>query len=122
MFEFFFQKMSFFLYKSLFFTISFNICQNVHFTDIFIKHKIFILNKNCCLKFFVCHLCFLINFFSLFISEKKKISFYPCTVRYKIFNFRLKIFFHFLNRSYGRFVFVFLFFTSNFWTCVHATK
>ena len=36
-----FFKVDFFLYKSLFSTISLNICQSIHFTVISIKYKIF---------------------------------------------------------------------------------
>ena len=64
-----------------------------------------------CIKLCVCLLCLLINLIFLFDSEN--ISFYQCTVQYQIFDFRFFVFlyfnfycFHYLNRSYGRFVLV----------------
>ena len=59
-----FQKLSLFLYKSLFSTITLNICQSIHFTDHLYNVKSFKLKYLifCNKTFLVCLLYFLINF------------------------------------------------------------
>ena len=102
---------SLFLYESCFSIISFYICQNIHLINIFMKYKIFKIIKNFLEFFFRMSSLFINNFFFLFYSEN--FSFNHCTVNYGFFDFRFFVFlyfnfqcFHYLNRSYGRFVHV----------------
>ena len=99
------QKSSLFLYKSCFSTISSYICQNIHFTNITVNNKSFILKKfkTFWKTFFVYRLRLLINF--IFSLTQKISAFTICIVKYE--NFDLYCF-HYLNRYYGRFVLVYL--------------
>ena len=81
------------------------------YTNIFIKYKIFWIKRfeTFWRKKIVCRLCLLINIIFFFYSEN--ICFYYFTVKFEIPDFRFFLFFfififHYLNRSYGRFVLV----------------
>ena len=112
-----FQKSSLFLNKSWFSTVSFHICQNIHFTNLksfTLENKKFLYWKNSKVFFVPIQILIFYNFYlisekiyilqNLFIKHKifwiKKLSF--------LFSFYIFFFFHFLNRSYGRFVLVFV--------------
>ena len=70
--------MSLFLYKSWFSTFSLSICQRIHFTDVLIKCKIFLIKIYIffCIFFFVCLQYILINF--SFLCNTENIN--PCLV------------------------------------------
>ena len=75
LFKYYFQKSSLLIYKSWVFTISFFIIQNIHFADVLIKYKIFLVKNNNFLVhfFFKCRLRSYINLDFLqflFISSK----------------------------------------------------
>ena len=98
------QKLSLFLYKSLFSTILFYICHYIHFSDIPFKYKIFYIKEKNLLLFFK-RLCFYINLYNSiifynFILNRLKHTFHKYTYK----NIKLLHFFFIFHLPLRRFV------------------
>ena len=91
------QNLSLFLNKSWFYTFSFYVCQNIHFTGIFIIYKIFYRKKYEFYVFnkFKSRLCSYINinFLQFLFYFCQNIHFTNIFIRYKIFWIKKFIYF-----------------------------
>ena len=108
------QTSSFFLYKSRVSTISFYICKNIHFTNTFMKYKIVFIKKIILFletQFRMSSLFLNKLYFSLWLRKCQLSLIVLLNMKSLIFDFKIFFYFHyywfhFLNRSFGRFVLV----------------